>query len=334
MAQMVRLNPHIAIPGLIVPNVQEVPFSRYIGHRTNLGNLAVEQAYITMINNINSETAVGQQWGNDLNKQSYTMGQISAPYYRIESYVEYNVDEQAKFEALSNGIALPDFLENLAKQAINQRRHQALLFGFDTETGLYQGILANATQKTLPPDSNNKSTLLEYDVAQLNSFLGSLARTVMDTTYGMAKPTVIASSSRVINYIRSAIIPLTESQKDGAGIDSVGGVLGRVMSEWLGVGKVEFISDNLLQDDTNGDTIVFLATGIDDQDGVTEEDSQNLVGKFNSIKYNTWYDSAEGLMKFEAPPTLGTYAMKYTFKMTPGVTLRSECAIKCKIQYS
>lgn len=334
MAQMVRLNPHIAIPGLIVPNVQEVPFSRYIGHRTNLGTLAVEQAYITVINNINGETAVGQQWGNDLNKQTYTMGQISAPYYRIESYVEYNVDEQAKFEELSNGVSLPDFLENLAKQAINQRRHQALLFGFDTESGLYQGILANATQKTLPPDSNGKSTLLEYDVAQLNAFLGSIARTVMDTTYGMAKPTVIASSSRVINYIRSAIVPLTESQKDGAGIDSVGGVLNRVMTEWLGVGKVEFISDNLLQDDVNGDTIVFLATGIDGQDAVSEDESQNLVGRFNSIKYNTWYDSAEGLMKFEAPPTLGTYAMKYTFKMTPGVTLRNECVIKCKIQYS
>ena len=334
MAQMLRLNPHIAIPGIIIPNVQEVPFSKYIGHKTNLGNLAVEQAYITMINNINSETSVGQQWGNDLNKQSYTMGQISAPFYRIEAYVEYNVDEQAKFEALSNGIALPDFLENLAKQGINQRRHQSLLFGFDTATGLYQGILANATQKTLPPDSNSKSTLLEYDVAELNAFLGSLAREVMNATYGMAKPVVIASSSRLINYIRTAIVPLTQSQKDGAGVDTVAGTTGRILTEWLGVGNVEFISDALLQDDTSGDTIVFIAPGLDGQVNVPAEDSQNLAGRFNSINYNTWYDGAEGLMRFEAVPTLGTFGAKYTYKMTPGVTLRSEAVVKCKIRYS
>lgn len=333
MGQMLRLNPHIAIPGLIVPNVQEVPFSKYVGHRTNLGSLATEQAYITMINNINSETSVGQQWGNELNKQSYTMGQISAPYYRIEAYVEYNVDEQAKFEALSNGVSLPDFLENLARQGINQRRHQALLFGFDTSAGLFQGILANATQKTIPSDSTGAQTLLEYNVGELSQFLGSLAREVMNATNGMARPIVIASSSRMINYIQTAIVPLTESQRVGSGVDSVGGVLGRI-TEWLGVGSVEFIQDNLLQDDASGDTIVFIAPGLVEKESVSDDDSQNLVGRFNSINYNTWYDGAEGLFIFDGVPTFGTYGKKYVYKMTPGVTLRSEAVVKAKIKYS
>ena len=39
-------------------------------------------------------------------------------------------------------------------------------------------------------------------------------------------------------------------------------------------------------------------------------------------------------MRFEAVPTLGTFGAKYTYKMTPGVTLRSEAVVKCKIRYS
>lgn len=334
MAQLTRLYPSVAIPGLLVPQVQEVPFSRYVGKKTNLGNLAVEQAYITLINNINSESSVGQQWGSDLNKQSYTVGQIGAPFYRIESYVEYNADEQSKFESLSNGIALPDFLENLAKQGINQKRHQGILFGFDKTAGFNQGILANAIEKTLPADSKSKQTLLEYNVVELNAFLGSVARSVMDASFGMAKPVVVSSSSRVINYLRTAIVPLTESQKNGGGIDSVAGTLGRVMSEWLGVGRVEFIANELLQG-AEKDTIIFVATGLDNEnDKVGEEDSQNLAGRFNSITYNTWYDGAEGLLRFDAPPALGTFSAKYTYKMTPAVTLRAESVAKVQIKYS
>lgn len=331
---MSRLHPSVSIPGLLVPNVQQVPFEKYIGHKTNLGSLGKESAYITTISNINSETTIGQQWGSQLAKQTYTLGQLSVPYYRVEAYVEYNVDEQAKFEELSNGVALSEFLENLAKQGINQRRHQAILYGFDNSNELSQGILANGTQVSLPADSTGNSTLIGYNPVELQDFLSLIARRAMDSTYGMAKPTIIASSQRVINYLSSTILPLSNSQKNGGGVDSIRGTFNRVLSEWLGVGQVEFISDAILENTTDGkDKIVFISTGLDNQNS-NDDENMNLVGQYNSINYNTWYDCAEGLMRFDAPPSLGVFGAKYTLKMTPGVTLRQEAVQIIDLQYS
>lgn len=334
MALLQRTIPNVSIPGLLVPWVQDVDFESYIGKKTNMGSLAIEKAYITTINNINSEVQVGQQWGKSFARQTYTMGQISAPFYSLEAYVEYDLSEQAHFEAVSGGVALPNFLENLAKQGINQRRHEAILHGFDA-TNAGQGILGNATKVSTPADSNGASTLTGYDTAELAAFLSKCVRDVMDASYGSLKPSVIASSNRVINYLQTAIIPLTESQKDGSGIDSVAGLFNRVV-QWIGVGNVKFIKDNRLMNasaDGLKDKIVFIAPGLDNQES-QGQDSQNLVGHENSITFNTMYDGAEGLMKFDAPPSLGVFASKYRYKMTPGVTLRSEAVVELEIKYA
>lgn len=307
---------------MLAPQVQGVPFKSYIGAFTNHGSMAAEAAYILDITNINSETSVGQQWGRQLANQSFTQGQISAPFYRIEAYFEYDVVEQAKFEALSSGTSLHSLLENLAKQGINQRRHEAILFGFDPATNFNQGILANATESNLPADSVGNSAITSYDVAELQAFLSTIIRNVMDASYGMLKPVTIASSSRVINYIQTAIVPVTESQKDGSGVDTVGGLLQRVVN-WLGAGQVVFIKDEKLKDDTNGDKIVFVAPGLDSQDQGDPE-GENLVGEENSIRFNTWCDEAEGLTGWDYPMAGGVFAKKLSYKMTPGITLRSE----------
>lgn len=334
MAQMTRINPSVAIPGLLVPNVQQVPFEKYIGHKTQMGSLGKEQAYITLVSNINSETQVGQQWGSQMARQTYTLGQLGVPYYRVEAYVEYNVDEQAKFEELSNGVALPDFLENLAKQGINQRRHQAILYGFDSTNGLNQGILANSTAVSMPADTAGNQKLTAYNPVELQAFLTMVVRRAMDTTYGMAKPTIVASSQRVINFLSSTIIPLTQSQKDGGGVDTVRGLFQRSVGDWLGVGNIEFVADATLEGTGAGgtDRIVFIAPGLDTQTA-SDEENVNLVGQYNSINYNTWYDSAEGLMRWDAPPSMGTFGVKYTLKMTPGVCLRSEAVQVVDVQY-
>lgn len=331
MAIMNRLYPHVAMPGLLTPQVQEVPFKKYLGAVTNMGNLGMEKAYFTSVTNINSETFIGQQWGSDMAKQTYTLGQLGASYYRISAMVEYDMDEQAKFELLSNGVSLPAFLEDLARQGINQRRHQGVLLGFDaTETT--QGIMGNVTEKTFAADSAGTSTMIGYDVAELQAQLSSFVRAVLDASYGSLKPAVVVSSARVINYLKSAIVPLVDGQKEGGGIDSVAGVFGKVSGTWLGVGAIEFIADNLLEAaDGDKDVILFIAPGIDSQEQSGE--GQNLVGT-QSITYNTWCDEAVGVMRVDAPPSLGRYQSRYMVKMTPGVTLRNEAVVKTSIKYS
>lgn len=320
--QLTRVYPNAVVPGLLAPQVQGVPFKSYIGSFTNYGGMAAEQIYLPTVTNINSETSVGQQWGRQLANQSFTMGQVSAPYYLIEAYFEYNVMEQAKFEALGTGTSLPAFLENLALQGINQRRHEAILFGFDPATTMNQGILANATESNLPADSVGNQTITGYDVAELQAFLSTIIRNVMDSSYGMLRPTTIASSTRVINYLQTAIVPLTESQKDGSGVDTVAGLFGRVTT-WLGAGPVIFIKDEKLKDDTNGDKIVFVAPGMDSQDQGDPE-GENLVGEQNSVRFNTMVDEAMGVQGWDYPSEGGVLAKKLSYKMTPGITLRNE----------
>ena len=329
-----RINPSTVLPGILVPQVQSVDFDKYIGSKTNLTGTADEMLYIMTVNNINGETTVGQQWAQELNRQSYSLGQVSLPLYRINAYSEFDEDEQAKFERLVSGVSLPTFLEGLAKQAINQRKHSAILTGFDNT--LDQGILANAVETTLAADSKGNTTITTYDPAELQKALATEVRSVMDASYGMLVPTVFVSSTRVINYLKSSVVSFLESAEAGA-VDSVAGLLDRVVGEWLGVGKITFIADPLLEniDAPGKDRILLIAPGMDNQQypkGAMDV-NQNIVGSENSITYNTMYDAGEGLKRISRPDNFGIMSMLYTYKMTPGATLRSEAVKVIKVTY-
>lgn len=328
-----RINPSVVVPGLLVPQTQKVNFEAYIGEKLQLTDEADEMLYFMTANNINSETSVGQQWGQELTNQSYSLGQIGMPLYRISAYVEYNKDEQGKFEKLSNGVSLPQFLENLAKQGINQRKHQGILFGFDGS--LKQGITANATVTSMPADSQGHNKVTEYDAAEFVDFLAELIRSAMNSTYGMAKPTIVASSVQMINYISSVIVPFLNSANNG-GIDSIKGLFSRIAVDWLGVGKVEFIADDRLKGVATGnkDAILIIAPGLSSQDKLPADVNQNLVGDMNGISYNTVYDAGVGLVKMNRPEDFGIVSSMLTYKMTPGATLRNEAVIYCSAQYA
>lgn len=331
-----RINPSAVVPGLLVPQVQSVDFEKYIGSKTNLTGNADEMLYIMTVNNINGETTVGQQWGGveAQNRQSYSLGQVGLPLYRINAYSEYDEDEQAKFEKLVNGVSLPNFLENLAKQAINQRKHSAILVGFDQS--LEQGILANAIESNLPADSKGNQKITTYDPAELQKALTSEVRSVMDASFGMLAPTVLVSSTRIINYLKTTVINFMDSAKSG-GVDSVAGLFDRIVSEWLGAGKVTLMADPLLENGAGEgkDLILLIAPGMDSQQypmGGTEV-NQNLVGSENSITYNTMYDAGEGLKRISRPDNFGVMSMLYTYKMTPGATLRAEAVKAITVEY-
>lgn len=328
-----RVNPSVVLPGILTPQIQKVDFEKYIGSKTSLASTKDEMVYVVTAQNINSETSVGQQWNQGLTRQTYSLGQLGLPLYRINAYIEYDENEQAKFEALSNGVGLPNFLENLAKQGINQRKHQGILFGFDSTKS--QGIVANSTDSNLPADSAGANTILTYNIAELQAFLSQIARSVMDTTFGASKPVVIASSQRVINYLKTAIVPLASNQANGGGVESIAQTYSKVISKWLGVGKVDFVADDLLKEaGTNSkDIILFIAPGADSQEAVSEDVNQNLVGDLNSINYNTMYDAGEGLRKIERPADFDIFSSLLTYKMTPGATLRSEAVVKVEVSY-
>lgn len=317
-----RVVPSKVAAGVVVPQTLSVDFEKYIGAKTNFTGDGDEMLYIVTANNINTETTVGQQWGQDFAKQSYTLGQIGIPLYKISAYVEYSYDEQAKFDELTRGVGLANFLRSLAEQAINQRRHAAILYGFDFS--LNQGILGNATEANLPNDSAGVSTITKYDLVELQRELLFNAREVMQASYGIARPTVMATSPRIMTYLQSNVVPLLQSQKDGGGVDSVAGLYGRILGQWLGIGEISLVTDPLLEDPAGDgfDTIAFIAPGIFQQG--TSENGENIAGGLNSISYNTTYDTGMGLKKQVRPDDFGKVSELYSYKMTPGTTIRSE----------
>lgn len=333
MSLMNRVAPSKVVAGILAPQSQRVDFEKYIGKKTNFGDEGSEMLYVSTIENINSEASVGQQWNKALSAQSYSLGQIGIPYFKISAYVEYSNSEASKFEQLANGSSLQRFLEALAVQAINQKRHQGILHGFNG----VGGITANASLVSVPADSASQETLVKYNVAELQGVLSKIARTIADASFGMAKPVVIASSARVINYLKTVVVPLTAGQKEGGGIDSIAGVYSRAIGEWLGVGPVDFVADELLKNaDSTGtkDVILVIARG-NDEDVNPSEDSTNAVGELDSnIRFNTMYDAgANGLQRIDRQPDFDINSSLYTLKMTPGVTLREEAVAKVEIKY-
>lgn len=328
-----RVNPSVVVPGILAPQLQNVDFEKYIGHKSNLGDLADEMIYLPVINNINSETSVGQQWASPLTQQSATISQVSLPFYQITAHVTYDIAESAKFEKLTNGVSYPLFLEALAKQGINQRKHQGILSGFDSTTPY--GILANATIANFASDSAGVDNITGYKTNELQALLVKYARQVMDASFGTLKPTIIASSVRVINYLKTAVVPTGEYLKSG-GVDSVGGSFSEIVGKWLETGQLQFIADDYLKEagTQQKDLILFIASGMDSQGGFGDDINQNLAGEFNNITYNTFYDACAGLMQHTKPEIFGEYSAQYKYKMSPGATLRSEAVLKIEAKYA
>lgn len=340
MANLLRATPHVTIPGLLVPQTQNAVWKDYLGAKLSYGEYKDDYAYIPTISAMSSNTFVGQQWGKNLTNQQYAIGQVQAAFYNIEAFVEWNYQEQEKFNGLIDGVALPDFLTNLAEQGINQKMHQAILYGFDNENNdtLGQGILSNSTMGNLPQDSNKNTTLTAYNPNELVAWLISCARQIATNTFSLAQPVVIASSVRVIKLLQSTLVPIVQqgSQSLGGLYTSEAEIYERVVGGMLGVGKIKWVQDNLLLSPTadGNDTILFIAPEIKLQDEMGD-DSSNLVGKKNSINYNTFFTSVGGgKQRFENTPNMGWYGFKMVAKTTAGVNLRQEAVLQVPVKFS
>ena len=320
-----RLVPHSTVPGLITPIFQKVDFRALLGEVTRFGKLGDDILYQTTLSAINTPTVVGQQWRGDVDKSTYSLSQLSFPYYTIEAKLEMGPDEEAKFASVVPGVGLKQFLSNLCAQGINQREHYACLFGFDTTAG--QGIIKNgAYYDNLGNDSGGHSTIQTYIVIELLATLAAQARTVMDASYGMAKPVKIIAPSNMINYLKSTIVPLASYQMPGGGVDSIGGAYSRMIGEWLGVGKVEFIADNAMagKGGSSKDLISFVAPGLSDQEAKADPNTNLVADELPENMRNTMMDMIEGKKEFVNPPINGIKSSLFSLTTTSGAVIRPE----------
>lgn len=315
---LTRITPSAVIPSVVMPTFQDVPYEEYFAEKTSYGDLGDDFLYLNTINELTAPTEIGQQWRIPSTVQA-SNSQLQYAYYTISARRECTKQDIDKFAKLGMGLSLYDFSDQLCEIAINQRRHYSALFGFDpTET---QGLIAMGTAVTMPADSASHSTLVTYIPGELLQFLTSQAREVRTTTFGMAKPTIFASSSRVVNYINSLIVPLTDYQMKGAGSDSVGGSYERIVGQMLGAGQIKFIEDNLLQGAGTGgaDLILLVAPGLNSQEAEAQFSQTPRDRQFHA---NTFTDNPGNMIITVNPEINRVLSADYSVKTTGGAVVR------------
>ena len=291
---------------------------------THFGELGMDVLYLNTLENVHTPTTVGQQWRGGVDTAQFTNSQLGWYYYTIQARSEYTAQQAAKLGQLLPGISIDGLLDKFCRQGINQRRHYAALFGFDPEET--QGIIKQGVATNLPASTSGKTKITTYEPTELVEYLAGQARTAMDNTYGMAKPVILMSSVRIINYIRTKIVPLSTYQNPGAGVSAIGGVYDRIVADWLGVGKVTFIADDLLKGSgaAGVDQIVLVAPGLIEQDLVNPEYSQYQLGDLPLNMMNTFMDNAGGLIKTVNPVINRVASADYSLQSTAGAVIRQD----------
>lgn len=328
-----RIYPSVSRPGVILPVNQNADFAKYFAEITKYGKESSAALYQDVISNYTTPTSIGQQWRGSIDQVDLTNKQLAYYYYTIQAAYSFTRQQAATAADILQGISLADLLDKLSRMAINQRRHYASLFGFDpSET---QGLINLATSESLPADSDSNQTITSYIVAELFAYLNEKVRDIMDVSYGTLKPAVIVSSPRIIHYLQTAIIPLTSYLDVGSGTESVAGAFSKVSGQWLGIGKIEFVSDYLLQETgTNStDQILFIAPGLSKQEAISEEFSQYLLDDIPSNAANTFMDSAGGLIKSTNPELHRTTSYDLSYKTTAGAVTRQDAVFVVEAAY-
>ncbi len=332
-SQVVRVAPHSTIPGVLTPIFQQVPFRKILAEVTRFGKRGDDVLYQPTVSRINTPTAIGQQWRGNVDSATYSISQLSFPYYTIMARAEFDPNQESKFERLISGIGLEDFLNKLCQQGIYQREHYSTLFGFDTDAN--QGIILEGTVAALPADSSAKTKITEYNITELLQVLAGYARDIMTATYGMAKPVVIISTTEMINYLQSIVVPFTNYQMPGAGVDSIAGAYNRIIGTWLGVGKIEWISDEAMvgKGAAGTDLISFIAPGLSKQESEQPENTNLVAESMPQNMRNTMVDMVDGLKEFPNPVINGVRSKLFSLQTTPGCLIRPEAVVTIEFTY-
>jgi hypothetical protein len=332
-SNLTRVVPHTVIPGVIAPVNQNADYLKAFAGITKLGEIGDDYAYLTTLEKIHTPTTIGQQWRGGVDTAQFATNQLAYQYYTIQARFEYTDQQAAKLGKILPGIGIHDLFGRLSRQGIAQRDHYGALFGFDPAQT--QGLVKQGTTASFPADSDGHSTLTAYNPDELMAFMAGQARTAMNNTYGMAKPVVFMSSVRVVNWIKSTMINLTQYQMPGAGVDSVGGAYSRVVGEWLGVGKIDFVADDLLKAaGTNStDVMLFVAPGLSEQDKVDPRYSQYQLDDLPHNMMNTFKDEAGGLIESPNPIIDRVTSVNLSLQTTPGAVTRADAVRVIEVAY-
>lgn len=337
MSILLRESSGFVVPGVITDVVGSTDFDKAFGGITGFSEIGRTSLYYNRIQGIATMTKVTQTWSSERNNQSFTLSQIKLPRYILTSYYMGDDIKEAVFNNNVKGVSFRNLLDDCCIQGISQKIRFGALYGFQAG----QGLLAYGGTFTFGNDVGGNSTLVTYDSTFVRNKLIAMIRQLLSDVKNNTDSIVIFSSRRVINHIDSEVVSLLESQKPGAGIDSIGGSIKRIVKESFNI-DCEFILDDTLENANQSgdkDILAVIAKGFK-QEVRGEKDvagNINIVAEGNNtIKYNTTMDIGYGgrTMEKRNPDMNQQFSGYHCAVVTPGVSLRNEAVIKTEIKYA
>lgn len=321
ISQVQRVVTSSTIPKSLRNRFQNVPFMKLFPDRTAYGKESDTHLYMPVENSTQVLAAVGRQW-KMAQPVKFGNTQLAIPVYTITTRAEHKVEDEGQYSVLMPGQSLLETERSYMEASAYQRVHYGAWFGFSSTDN--QGLYTMSAKSNLPADSGGNITIISYIPTELFAFIVQTAQSMMNVTFNEAKPVILSSSVRIINYLNATIMPLTQSQKDGGGIDSIAGTYERVLGKWLNAGKIELIADELLKGTGTGgaDIISFTAPGLDPQKDV-DLFPQN-IDLSNDMVANTLLTQVLPLITKPNPEQDFTIVHNGRMKVTPGALLRYE----------
>lgn len=322
--------------GVIFPIQPSTGYEETIGVKTKLVGTGNTSINFPFISNLSTMAKVGQTWNPQRHNQTFDTAFIRAPVYQLTA--EFSTDLrtiEVTDKNLGGRINTINILKESMAQAIKMKARIGYLHGFQKG----EGILANASTFSFGNDTNNNTTASTYNPSWFADRIVEMGRKIMSATNNTAEKLVILTSIRMANLIKSKVVDLLNSQKDGGGVDSIGGLAERI-AYYLGV-SLEIHTDNTLENaSADGvDTLVMVAPRIKSIDRGAFG-SLNVVADGISDINNacTAMDTGAGDAVYYPYPdnyngaqTMGGALVQM---ISTGVVLREEAVIKAEITYA
>ena len=309
-------------PGITLPLFQQSRFLEAV-HSLRIIEPGNNFVYFPQITSASTPTAVSKMWRGNVDEVQAIKGEIEVPVYNIQARTAMVMNEAENFNKQVEGASLEMVLDHLARQGVNARDNFVTIFGAQATSG--QGLYGGATVESLPADTGSKQKVTEYNVNELFAFIKSRIVSVLNKTYNYAQPFYIMGSYEFINYLRSSYIPVTDYQKDGAGVATIAEALETIVSKQNGAGLILIENDLLLKANSGLSSDVFLVGA----KGITDDvESAAVLRKEIGLPNipNAFVNSAKcemnGTIMRPNPVTDGVLVKNYELFTTPGVVLR------------
>jgi hypothetical protein len=215
----VTVSPSRIEPDLILPYAQaSAAFDLIEGGEPRV-KLGEGDLYVYMKRvDLRTSMAAGPASYNQLPGVSISFSQIMTPTYLLQVAANYNHHDVAA--AQNWGVSLSEAYRLGMRQGHFQLARNALLYGFNPQSG--EGLLnaAGATAVNLPPDSTGATTVVTYDNGEMAFFLLQQFGALKSRTNQMGighKFTVIGPQRTLEQFEYPGIVQLTQYQRVGAG---------------------------------------------------------------------------------------------------------------------